>query len=67
MDFAKRQDISQDIAKLKAELELVLAHQIELKKEMQMIFCDIAHFENLVLKILDKSARDMAVEDEYHQ
>lgn len=65
IDLKKRQDIVQDIAKLKAGLNLVLEGQNELRKEIHMIFSDITHFENMVLKILDKSAMDM-VREEYH-
>jgi len=43
----------------------VIQNQTDLKKEIHMIFTDITHFENLVLKILDKSAIDMA-KDEFH-
>jgi len=65
MDKKDTQDIASDIAKLKNELAQVIQNQTDLKKEIHMIFTDITHFENLVLKILDKSAIDMA-KDEFH-
>lgn len=58
-----KKDNLEELEKMKDILKDLLHNQQELKKELQMVFSDITHFENMVLKILDQTALRLPKED----
>ena len=60
------QDLMAKLNELNRQLGEVSRNHQELKKDLQMIFADITHFETLVLKIMDRFAGDFPKE-KYHQ
>lgn len=62
--------IKKELTELKQSLEQTLSNQAQIRDEIRMIFADISHFENLVLKILDqlseKSNVDRSIKEKFH-
>jgi peptidoglycan hydrolase CwlO-like protein len=62
----EQQNILKELQKIKDHLESVVQSQKDLKKDMNMIFSDITHFENLVLKILDHQSQTNISKEIHH-
>jgi len=63
---ANYKNILDELDRLKDRLDSVAQNQMDLKKEMRMIFADISHFENMVIKILDNSSHKKSVKEFQH-
>jgi len=59
-------DLITELQSLNQKLEQMTQNQQDLKKEIRMIFADITHFENLVLKVLDHKIYDFPKEKYHH-
>jgi len=59
-------DIKTELNEIKEQLKTMIEQQQEIKKEIHMIFADISHFEDLVLKILDSTHSSWAKEKYHH-
>ncbi|MCP5464971.1 MAG: hypothetical protein H7A33_08110 [Deltaproteobacteria bacterium] len=53
-------NILRELRKLQEQVQIISRDQKEMKKEMKMIFSDLAHFEGMVLKVMDHSASLMS-------
>lgn len=66
MSSKKSKELLDSLKEITEQLELVAKNQKKLKKELQMIFSDITHFENMVIKILDNYNTDFPKEKYHH-
>ncbi len=62
----KLDDIQVKLKQLEILLTTVIENQLELKKEINMIFSDITYFESLVLKVMDKDNRRLLTREKFH-
>ncbi|HLD45976.1 MAG TPA: hypothetical protein VJC18_11125 [bacterium] len=60
------QAILSELSQIKEKLGAVEQSEQELKTNMRMIFADLTHFENLVLKILDHRTPSLETEKYQH-
>ncbi len=62
----KYQNILSELKMINDRLDTVVQNQLDIKRDMRMVFSDITHFENLVLKIVDNNKLINISSEDFH-